>query len=132
MFSLMIRSHRLTTILSDGVKVFRTDYTPASLKTALTGQDAVISVLGGGSLGDPQFALIDAAVAAGVKRFVPSEYGSDTTDEKVVAFVPFFKGKQAVTAHLRKKESEGLQWTGVITGPFFDWVCLNSPQAIYT
>ena len=60
--------------------MIRANYDSAkSLKAAFQGQDAVISLVGGTALGD-QNKLIDAAIAAGVKRFLPSEYGSDTTN----------------------------------------------------
>jgi hypothetical protein len=89
------------------------------LKEAFQGQDAVISLVGGMALGD-QNKLIDAAIAAGVKRFVPSEYGSNTLDERARAIVPIFDAKFETVKYLRSKEKE-ISWTGIVTGPFFDW-----------
>lgn len=103
-----------------GVKVLRANYESAdSLKQAFQGQDAVISLVGGGALGD-QNKLIDAAIAAGVKRFIPSEFGSDTPNPKTRAIVPIFNAKTGTVDYLKSKES-AISWTSVITGPFFDW-----------
>ncbi|KAF3008841.1 hypothetical protein E8E13_010828 [Curvularia kusanoi] len=103
-----------------GVKVIRADYSSIdSLKQAFQGQDAVISLVGGGALGD-QNKLIDAAIAAGVKRFLPSEYGSNTPDPKTRAIVPVFEAKFATINYLKSKENV-ISWTSVVTGPFFDW-----------
>lgn len=55
-----------------------------------------------------------------MKRFIPSEFGSDTSDQKVVDFVPIFQGKVDVVKYLISKESS-ISWTAIISGPFFDW-----------
>lgn len=68
-----------------------------------------------------QASIIDAAVLAGVKRFIPSEYGIDTSIPEVEILVPPTKGKRNTIAHLRTKEKEGLSWTAVCVGSFFDW-----------
>jgi hypothetical protein len=82
----------------------------------------VLSLVGGFSIGD-QDKLIDAAIAAGVQRFIPSEYGSNTADARARAIVPHFGGKYGATQYLKSKEDQ-ISWTSVITGPFFDW-CLE-------
>ncbi|PSN58914.1 NAD(P)-binding protein [Corynespora cassiicola Philippines] len=103
-----------------GVNVIRANYQSIdSLKSVLIGQDAVISLVGGNSLGD-QKKLIDAAISAGVKRFIPSEFGSNSVDERVRAIVPFLAAKTGTVDYLKSKESI-ISWTSVITGPFFDW-----------
>jgi hypothetical protein len=101
-------------------KVIRANYdSPGALKDAFTGQDVVVSLVGGSVLGD-QDKYIDAAIAAGVKRFVPSEFGSDTTDVRNRELVPISDAKFATVNYLKAKENE-LTWNGIITGPFFDW-----------
>ncbi|KAF2464840.1 NAD(P)-binding protein [Lindgomyces ingoldianus] len=103
-----------------GVKVVRADYNSIdSLAVAFQGQDAVISLVGGAAIGD-QENLINGAIKAGVKRFIPSEFGSNTVDPKVRAIVPIFSAKTGTVAYLKSKESE-ISWSSVITGPFFDW-----------
>ena len=83
-------------------------------------QDAVISIVGGVALGDQQ-KFIDAAIAAGVKRFLPSEFGSNTQDPRVNAIVPIFAAKTSAVEYLKSKESE-ITWSSLVTGAFFDWV----------
>jgi hypothetical protein len=68
-----------------------------------------------------QASIIDAAVAAGVKRFIPSEYGIDTSIPEVATLVPPTQGKQETIKYLRTKESSGLSWTAICVGAFFDW-----------
>lgn len=103
-----------------GVNVLRANYDSVdSLKKAFQGQDAVISLVGGNALGD-QNKLIDAAIAAGVQRFLPSEFGSDTPNTKTLAIAPFLEAKYATVNYLKSKE-DAISWTSVITGPFFDW-----------
>lgn len=71
-----------------------TDYhDPAALVALLRGQDAVVSCLGDSAAAvAAQRALIAAAVEAGVRRFVPSEFGADTTHGRVREN-PFFGAK---------------------------------------
>ncbi|RPA91163.1 NAD(P)-binding protein [Choiromyces venosus 120613-1] len=100
-------------------KVLTADYTSvASLAAAFAGQDAVVSTIAVAALGDQQ-TLIDAAIQAGVKRFIPSEFGSNVTNEKT-GKLSVFGGKIATVGYLKKKESE-ISWSAVINGPFFDW-----------
>jgi uncharacterized protein YbjT (DUF2867 family) len=105
-----------------GVKVVNVDYTSlSSLTSALTGQDAVISTVGTeGLLG--QTLIIDAAIAAGVKRFLPSEFGSDISSP-ATSVLPVFGYKVAVRKHLEEKVAAGaaISYTYVINGGFLDW-----------
>lgn len=93
-----------------------------SLKAALTGQDAVVSTLNVGAVPkSTHLRLIDAAVATGVKRFIPSEYGCDTTNP-LTAKLPVFGDKVGVQEHLKNvSQQSGLSYTLLITGPFLDW-----------
>lgn len=103
-----------------GVEVARADYDSLdSLKKAFKGQDAVVSLVGGMALGD-QNKLIDAAIAAGVKRFIPSEYGGNTIDKRAREIVPIFEAKVGTVNYLKSKEKE-ISWTSIVTGAFLDW-----------
>ncbi|PVH77371.1 isoflavone reductase [Cadophora sp. DSE1049] len=102
-----------------GVNVITSDFSLASLTGAFKGQDAVISCMPIPALGD-QAVVIEAAIAAGVKRFIPSEYGSDSSNPAVIVAVPFFEGKQKYLEYLKSKQ-DIITWTALITGPFFDW-----------
>jgi len=103
------------------VNVIKTDYSsPSSLAKAFEGQDAIVSIVGGEGY-TVQKTIIDEAIKAGVRRFIPSEFGSDTVSAETRAIVPFFEGKKEIVDYLKTKESETFSWTSLITGPFFDW-----------
>ena len=97
------------------------DYPLPDLVTAFHGQDAVISAVSRLGL-DAQKRMIDAAVQAGVKRFIPSEFGGDADNEKAAELVPeFFDGKREVREYLKGKADEGgITWTGIATGLFWE------------
>lgn len=90
-----------------------------SLVNAFKGQDAVVASLGAPAI-HLQPKIVDAAIAAGVKRFIPSEFGSNTLDPKVNARVPIFAPKIAAVDYLKTKE-DSISWSALINGPFFDW-----------
>lgn len=64
--------------------------------------------------------MIDAAVEAGVKRFIPSDYGSVAENPEAAALDSRKGDCESIVEHLRSKESTGLTWTALITGLFFD------------
>ncbi|CAN8096347.1 unnamed protein product [Discula destructiva] len=96
-----------------------------SLTLAFAGQDAVISAISTVAVIVPgaQDPLIDAAVAAGVKRFLPSEYGLNTRILEGEILGDWLKSKTAAVNYLIKKAeaNPGFTWTGVATCLFFDW-----------
>ena len=102
-----------------GLKVIKTDYTHEALVKAFKGQDAVVSTMTTLSV-DQQKPLIDAAVEAGVRRVLPSEYGVDTSDRSIGDIVPAAGAKNETVTYLKTKEASGLSWTAVIVGAFFD------------
>ncbi|KAK7536199.1 isoflavone reductase family protein [Phyllosticta citribraziliensis] len=101
------------------VKTVQSEYTHDALasvfKTAST--DAIVSLVGDASAQTP---IIDAAITAGVKRFIPTEYGCNTSDPKVIELVPILAGKRKTAEYLETKQ-DSISWTSLITGPFFDW-----------
>lgn len=103
------------------VAVIKTDYSEPSLVKAFAGQDAVISAVGATGFMD-QKAFIDAAVKAGIKRFIPSEFSSNTLSDAVRQLVPVFEAKKVVLDYLKEKEATGLTWTGLSPGLLLDWV----------
>lgn len=110
-----------------GVKVHRVgdDYPDDEVLSAFKGQDAVISTMATASLGQ-QTRLIDLAIKAGVKRFIPSEFGSDTRHPNAMAILPqYFGGKNATVDYLIEKEKDGLTWSSFVTGPFFELYVLS-------
>lgn len=99
----------------------KSDYTEASLVEAFRGQDAVVSALGAAGLAE-EIKFIDAAVAAGVKRFLPSEYSCNSQNNKTTDLIPVFGLKVQINEHLKAQESKGLTWTAIEAGPAFDFV----------
>lgn len=103
------------------VHVAKVDYSSTQdLTTALQGHDAVISTVGyAGVLGQAQ--LIDAAVAAGVARIIPSEYGSSPLNAAARA-LPVFAHKVQIEAHLKQAvQGTATSYTLVANNEFFDW-----------
>ena len=66
---------------------------------AFRGKDAIVLTTGHG-LGGKEVAIVDAAIQAGVKRFIPSESGSNSQNQS--------------------RESAGMTWTAIATGIFLD------------
>jgi hypothetical protein len=94
--------------------------------------DAVVSLVGSGALAS-QKAMIDAAVDAGVTRFVPSEFGANTEDSRVVELIPTtYKTRREIHEQLKQKaaENKDFSWTAVVCGPFFDWVQLHRMSSL--
>ncbi|KAI1347844.1 NAD(P)-binding protein [Xylaria sp. FL0043] len=118
--TVLTRSHS-THSFPQSVKVAEVDYESLdSLTNVLRGQDAVISTIATAAL-DRQLLLVEAAAKAGVKRFLPSEFGSDTLHPKT-SQLPCYVDKIAVQNALKKEaQASGMTYTFVINGPFFDW-----------
>ncbi len=91
-----------------------------SIGPVLKGVDVVISTLGAPALGD-QMNLINAAFEAGVQRFIPSEFGSDTAHPKNSS-LPVYGGKVASADRLKELSSENPKFTYTLVnnGAFFD------------
>ncbi|QIW96313.1 hypothetical protein AMS68_001831 [Peltaster fructicola] len=123
---------RSTRLAPSQVCVRKVDYMDEEqLISALKGQDAVISCLGDtASAVSAQRALIEASIKAGVKRFLPSEFGSDTSCAYVRS-LPFFRSK---IEHQDVLKSAAMQcpnfsYTILYTGLFLDW-CLSTVPCI--
>ena len=106
------------------MKVQAVDYDSVqSLTAALAGQHAVVNALGVGTIPrDIHLHLVDAAYEAGVERFIPSEFGNDTS-HPLTAEVPVYADKVAVIQRLKElAEKDGpFSYTAIINGPFLDW-----------
>ncbi|TVY81249.1 putative pinoresinol-lariciresinol reductase [Lachnellula suecica] len=106
-----------------GVTVAKVDLTSLSALTeAFTGQDAVVSTIATEAL-DAQKVLIDAAVAAKVTRFIPSEFGINTREVAGTKIGALLGAKVANVDYLIElaAKHEWFSWTGISTGLFFDW-----------
>jgi hypothetical protein len=85
----------------------------------------VISVVGNDVL-RLQPAMIEAAIAAGVRHFYPSEWNSDISQKEIYS-LRYFRDKQVVRSHLAAKaiEHPDLRYTIFITGIFTEWSVLE-------
>lgn len=126
-----------TSTFPSTISVRRADPTSvAELTAALSGIDAVVSASATEVIvGARQDPLIDAAVAAGVKRFIPSEFGHNL--ERFEKFPEgktlreMLGGKVTTKKYLEQKarENEGFTWTGLGTSALFDWVSVTSIES---
>ncbi|KAF1943463.1 oxidoreductase CipA-like protein [Clathrospora elynae] len=93
----------------------------SSLTPALAGIDVVISCLGIAAMGS-QNPLIDAAVAAGVRRFIPADFGMDSQNSRAMQ-LPVCMMKVDTQTYLREKTEAhpGFSWTAIANGLFLDW-----------
>jgi hypothetical protein len=70
---------------------------------------------------DQQERMIDAAIAAGVKRIIPSEFGSNLSNPRTRALA-VFAPKARMQDYLEEKTKGGkTSYTLLYTGPFLDW-----------
>lgn len=113
-----------TAIFPTDITTRKTDYSAADLIKAFAGQDAVISVVGLSGFTE-QKSFIDAAISAGVKRFIPSEFSSNTLSPAVLQLLPIFAQKKEVLDYLKEKEGSGLTWTAIWPALLFDSVSVT-------
>ena len=119
-------SRKIEELVNAGVKVIKADMSSLSeLVTACKEVTCVVSALAGlkDTIVDTQSLILDAAVAAGVSRFIPSDYSADFTQ------IP--KGENR-NFDLRKEFHERLYaapiaGTSVMNGAFSDILFYNTP-----
>ncbi|RIB05251.1 hypothetical protein C2G38_2007937 [Gigaspora rosea] len=106
-------------LASKGAEVIYVDYNDNNdLVKALKGTDVIVSAINGTELVTSQRALLNAAKVVGVKRFIPSEFGSDI--KEITGEVhPFLKPKLEFFQELEKS---GIEYTIIITGLFYDYL----------
>ncbi|KAL9114956.1 MAG: hypothetical protein Q9227_001199 [Pyrenula ochraceoflavens] len=92
-----------------------------SVTAALSGQDAVVSTVGTAGL-STQGTAVEAAVAAGVKRFIPSDFGCDLANPKA-SVLPVYRQKVELHKQLRQAAAAkpDFTYTLVCNNAFLDW-----------
>lgn len=94
------------------------------LTTALAGQDAVIAAF---PLGDvsAHLRLVEAAYRAGVRRFIPADFGScDAADPVAQKYLKLYTDKEMVRQKcvtLAAGSGGKFEWTTIVCGHFFDY-----------
>ncbi|KAJ5970637.1 uncharacterized protein N7479_000555 [Penicillium vulpinum] len=106
------------------VTALKTDYSDKDLEALFKGKDVVISAVGASAFGE-QKKFVDAAIRAGVKRFIPSEFSANSQNDAVLQLLPLFEQKKELVEYLKSKETDGLTWTGIAASGLFDWGLAN-------
>jgi len=120
----VLTRHESDKTFPSGARVQKIDYSSAqSLAEGFKNQDAVVSVVAGPAI-PLQSSIIDAAVKAGVKRFIPSEFGINTRSLVEGSGIrKILDGKIKSVDHLEAvaAANPNFTWTGLATSMFFDW-----------
>ena len=123
-----------TTNVSSAVNIKKVDFnSEESLIAALAGHDALVCVIGTMATGE-QLRLVDAAVAAKIKRFIPSEYGLNTRTVGASTKLGKMLGTKIKTVDylIAKTEQFGwFSWTGLGNNLFFDWVSILRVMCLF-
>jgi len=109
--------------VKDNVRQVKVDFSShQALVDAFRGNDALVLTLGGfQSLSKNTQILADAAIDAGIKRIILSEFGGDLYNAPGKD-QPIFKIKVDARTYVEGKAKEGkITWTTISTGSFFDW-----------
>ena len=132
----LVKDGFIVTVLKRASSNSPTDY-PAGVKVAsvndsfavedlvpiFTGQDAVVVTIKGTQV-DIQKRLADAAVKAGVTRFIPADFGScDSSSPHAQDCVPLFANKTELRGYLTSlaEKNKDFTWSSIVCGHFFDW-----------
>lgn len=123
--SILTRESSLSTF-APSFKVFTVadDYPTVGLLEAFKGQDVVVCLMSPWACESQQH-IIEAAVKAGVQRFIPAEFAYDSTNANAIKLLPALQIRADIVQHLQAQEVNGLTWTSFITGPFLDWCLVN-------
>ncbi|KAF7114166.1 hypothetical protein CNMCM5793_007744 [Aspergillus hiratsukae] len=110
------------------IPVVRTTYTLENLTSALAGQDAAVCVVGPGGIG-AQVTMVDAAEAAGVKRFVLDDFGWGDNPKSFPEFNAIHKHRRAGWDHAKTKadSNPNFTYTGISTANPIDWALKRFP-----
>ncbi|QDS77691.1 hypothetical protein FKW77_003709 [Venturia effusa] len=104
---------------ADGVKTAYIDYSdPATIVSALRGQDVLIITMNVMAAPDASKKLIEAAAEAGVKWILPNEWGADDSNEEAGKDVMIGAAKKADREFI---ESLGVSWIGIACGFWYEF-----------
>ena len=121
-FNITIISRKSSDSTFPGLTVHKLsdDYPEDELISALQGQDTVIGLLPGKRV-QGQLRIIDAAVKAGVKRYIPSNFRLNDVFKDVQDLIWTSKNKGDIIGYLKEQEANGMSWTAIATGSWIDW-----------
>ncbi|KAK2037469.1 NmrA-like family protein [Colletotrichum somersetense] len=99
------------------------DLSRECLEEAFKGQDVVIVSFRLRNL-EQHLRIAEAASAAGVKHFMPADFGSiDADNPRARELIPLYRYKLAVRQKAQElsDNNPNFAWTGIVCGHFFDW-----------
>jgi uncharacterized protein YbjT (DUF2867 family) len=115
-----------TSTFPAGLPVIRASYTLEDLTNALAGQDAAICVVGPGGI-SAQATMIEAAEAAGVKRFIIDDFGWGPDIRGLSEFSTIHAQRRVGwdLARAKAQANPNFTFTGITSGNPIDWVRLG-------
>ncbi|KAH7361020.1 hypothetical protein BKA65DRAFT_578064 [Rhexocercosporidium sp. MPI-PUGE-AT-0058] len=123
-----ITRHDSTATFPAGINIARVNYSdPASLVSALKGQDALIITLSGHTpnLQQTEHTIVTAAAEAGVAWIFPNEWSPDTANDALVKDVFIFGSKVATRKAINELGKS--QFVAVSTGFWYEWSLAIAP-----
>ncbi|KAJ5870559.1 hypothetical protein N7455_005500 [Penicillium solitum] len=120
--TVLSRTARSVDEAPSSIKTVQVDYSSIdSLVAALQGQDAVVSTVGSSGI-SAQKTAIDASIQAGVRRFIPSDFGALTTRPGAES-LPLNVLWIDIQNYLKEKALSGqIEYTLFAVGPFLEFV----------
>ncbi|GKU02941.1 hypothetical protein FLAG1_06371 [Fusarium langsethiae] len=112
----------------EDIPVIRTEYTYDALTKALSGQDAAVCAVGPAGI-PSQGTMIDAAEAAGVRRFIVADFGWGPDFTSFPEFDPVRAQRAVGFKHAKKHTATNpnFTWTSIATGNPIDWALKRFP-----
>src|SRR5688572_16846373 len=120
------KQDKIAALIAMGVNVIEVDMSNVTALTeACRGADCVVSALAGlrDVIVDAQSIVLDAAIAAGVPRFIPSDYSSDFTSLPEGENRNFDLRKE----FHKKLDAAPIAATSIMNGAFADILAYNTP-----
>lgn len=107
--------------------IHKTDFSFESIKSLFDEihPDAVFTTFSAGSF-ETQKSIIDAAISAGTRRFIASEFGQDSQNTLLQQRLPPLEGRAKVIAYLKElSKDDRIQWAAVATGLQLDQALIS-------
>ncbi|KAL2212395.1 NAD(P)-binding protein [Sarocladium strictum] len=119
------------------IMVVRADRTSEpALTSALRGCDVVVNVLGDRAPVEGHFTVLRAVLVAGIKRYIPSQWGN-TPNTEALGAVPFLQSKLGVNKEVEKAAQQGsVTFTTIAGGPWFEYLfehpgMMSMPERVF-
>ncbi|KAH8680512.1 hypothetical protein BX600DRAFT_444577 [Xylariales sp. PMI_506] len=128
--TIITRPSSTVTPPADDITVLPIGYDdPEALTVALRGHDAAVSVVGPGAI-NSALTMVEAAAAAGVRRYIINDFGWGPDFRSEPEFAPIGGQRQLTWARARDLAAlpeSGFTWTGITIGNPIDWALKRFP-----